>query len=93
MDGSVYLAPKNEESLSCAYYIGAFSPYEYCKTKKSAPDSAAITSGLNPSMYKATRSPPRGIRIPKISTILSASYIKTSHFTTPIRSMHHGSIT
>lgn len=33
---------KNEESLSCAYYIGAFSPYEYCKTKKSAPDSAAI---------------------------------------------------
>lgn len=34
--------PKNEESLSYAYYIGAFSPYEYCKTKKSAPDSAAI---------------------------------------------------
>ena len=53
----------------------------------------ALTSGLNPSMYKATRSPPQGIRIPKISTILSASYIKTSHFTTPIRSMHHGSIT
>lgn len=53
----------------------------------------ALTSGLNSSMYKATRSPPRGIRIPKISAILSASYIKTSHFTTPIRSMHHGSIT
>ena len=33
MDGSVYLAPKNEESLSCAFYIGTFSPYEYCKTK------------------------------------------------------------
>lgn len=30
----------------------------------------ALTSGLNPSMYKATRSPPQGIRIPKISTIL-----------------------
>ena len=42
MDGSVYLAPKNEESLSCAYYIGAFFPWEFCKTKKSAPDSAAI---------------------------------------------------
>ena len=105
MDGSVYLAPKNEESLSCAYYIGAFSPYEYCKTKKIRTRLSsnkrtskhmtrqALTSGLNPSMYKATRSPPRGIRIPKISTILSASYIKTSHFTTPIRSMHHGSIT
>ena len=53
----------------------------------------ALTSGLNPSMYKATRSPPQGIRIPKISTILSASYIKPSHFTAPIRSMHHGSIT
>lgn len=53
----------------------------------------ALTSGLNTSMYKATRSPPQGIRIPKISTILSASHIKTSHFTTPIRSMisrqHH----
>ena len=53
----------------------------------------ALTSGLNTSMYKAMRSPPRGTRIPKISTILSASYIKTFYFTTPIRSMHHGSIT
>ena len=33
---------KNGESLSCAYYIGAFFPWESCKTKKSAPDSAAI---------------------------------------------------